>query len=859
MKTRTSWIVSGLWMIAALAVHAEDQLSIRGSDTFGEELGPKLIAAFQEKNPASAIELESLGSVSGIAALLDKTCDVAVSSRLFNDDEQRIARSRGIELQSAIAGYYGVAVVVNAANPLKTLSNGAIQDIFAGKVTNWQQVGGPDRPIEVLIRDASGGTHLGFRALAMGHQPYAATARTFPNYTALAEAVAAQPDAIGYVGMNLISRAGLHPVSINGIPPSDVTVHEGVYPFVEPILLYTRAKSSNPAAARFVQFVRSKSGQDVVKAIGFVPADLGPIGGDKLFFLVFQILGGLALFIFGMNIMSDGLREAAGQKLRTVLSVMTTRKLSGIGLGTLIATLVHSSATTVMVVGFINAGLMSLTQAMPVVLGANIGTTLSMQMISFSLGKYALFAVTFGFIMSMVAKNPKARKIGLSIMGFGLLFLGMNLMSDAIKPYRDLLKPIMASISGETTRGLVLGILMATLLTSIIQSSGATIGMAFALVQAGVLTSVEQTMPIILGAHIGTCATALLGSIGTSMNAKRSAYAHLIFNVFNAILASLLKGPLVAFLVWMSPDNVLRQSANLHTTVMVVAAFLVLPFSTPYAKLITRLFRSRKPEPEPSYLDDKLLEYPEQAICASIHELQRVAKICAKNLRLAGQTILFAQTPQDIHALKLNEQVVNDVKLAMKEYLASLTRRYLSKRQAILIQHVDRCMSDLERIGDHVETICNLSLRRQKVPEAIVDKESFDTAFRLFENALHIFKLVIDSLDPDKENIQEIAQQILEARDAYMQASMGTRSMFTDKVAQRAITPIAGIFFSEYIAALDRIVKHSKSIALAEKQPQFWIKHAKLGKHVDMAPEPAIQPLVDPKDYLARLQAEDYL
>jgi len=168
---------------------------------------------------------------------------------------------------------------------------------------------------------------------------------------------------------------------------------------------------------------------------------------------------------------------------------------------------------------------------------------------------------------------------------------------------------------------------MATLLTSVIQSSGATIGMAFALVQAGVLTSVEQTMPIILGAHIGTCATALLGSIGTSMNARRSAYAHLIFNFFNVTLAALLKGPLVAFLVWMSPDNVLRQSANLHTTVMVVAAFLVLPFSAPYARLVTRLFRSRKPEPEPSYLDDKLLEYPEQAICASIHELQRVAKM----------------------------------------------------------------------------------------------------------------------------------------------------------------------------------------------------------------------------------------
>ena len=858
MKMNVKWILAGIW-IAGAAFASADTLTIKGSDTFSLEVGPPLISAFRDQHPEVAIELTGLGSVSGIADLLEDTCDLAASTRSLDEAEQRMARSKGIELKSAIAGYYGLAVVVHADNPLKDLSDVAVRDVFTGKATNWKQVGGPDMPIEVLIRDASGGSHLGFRELALDRRAYAAHAQGFANFEELAQAVSKRPGAIGYVEMNLREHPGLHRVSINGIPPNEITVQKGIYPYVQPVWLYARAKSANPAIERFIQFVRSKPGQHVVETVGFVPADLIQLDRRGVFFLIFQVLGGLALFIFGMNIMTDGLREAAGQKLRTILSVMTTRKLSGLGLGTLIATLVHSSATTVMVVGFINAGLMTLVQAIPVVLGANIGTTVSMQAISFKLGDYALFAVTVGFLLSMVAPNPKHKKIGLSLMGFGLLFLGMNLMSDAIKPHRELLKPVMASISGETPRGLVLGILLATALTAIIQSSGATIGMAFALIQAGVLVSVEQTMPIILGAHIGTCATALLGSIGTSISAKRSAYAHLIFNIFNVTLASLLKGPLVALLVWMSPDNVLRQSANLHTVVMVVAAFLVLPFSAPYARLITRLFRSRKPEPEPSHLDDKLLDYPEQAICASMRELQRVAKICAKSLRLAGQTILFAQTPQDIHAIKLNEQVVNDVKAAMKEYLASLTRRYLSKRQAILIQHLDRCMSDLERIGDHIETICNLSLRRQKVPEAVVDKESFDTAFRLYENALHLFKLVIDSLDPDRENIQEIAQQILQARDRYVQDSLNTRAMFTDKVSQRLITPIGGIFFNEYIAALDRIVKHSKTIALAEKQPQFWIKRTKLEKHVDLAPEPEIQKLVDPKDYLTRLQAEDYL
>ena len=849
-------MILGLGLAALASARAGDTLEIRGSDTFGLELGPRLVQAFQERHPGAELTLENIGTASGFEDLLEGRCDILATSRMLTDEEFRMARSRGIEFQSALVGYNGVAVIVHAGNPVKNLTDDQVRDLFTGRLTRWSQVGGPDRPVDLFIRDASGGTHLGFRRLAMDHLPYAAAARAQADYAALADAVAANPDAIGHIGMGLAARPGIHYVSVNGIPPDEVTVHDGLYPYVQAVWLYARAKSDSPRVEQFMQFVRSKAGQQIVEATGFVGADLGPIGFKPLFFLVFAVLGGLALFIYGMNIMTDGLREAAGQRLRSILSVMTTRKLSGLGLGTLLGTLIHSSAATVMLVGFIQAGLMNLIQAVPVMLGANIGTTLSMQAISFKLGDYALFAVAAGFIMSMLSKTTKRKKIGLSLMGFGLLFLGMTLMSDAIKPYRELLRPVMAGISADTPRGMLTGILLAVGLTAIIQSSGATIGMAFALVHAGVFTSIEQTMPIILGAHIGTCATALLASLGTSISAKRLAYAHLLFNVLNVIGAVLLKTPLLWVLTRTSAD-VVRQSANLHSLVMVVAAGLFLPLSTPYARLILRLFRSRKPEPEPSYLDDKLLEYPEQAICASIRELQRVARTCAKSLRLTGQAILFAHTPADIHEIKLNERVVNDIKIAMKEYLSNLTRRYLSKRQAILIQHIDRCMNDLERIGDHIETICDLSLRRQKVPEAVVDKDSFDALFRLYEKALHVFKLVIESLDPDKESIQELAQRILQARDDYMQSSLDTRSMFTDKVSTRSITPIAGIFFSEYIAALDRIVRHARNIALAEKEPQFWIKRSKLGKHAEFNPEPEPQPLVDPRDFLSRLQDED--
>ena len=582
------------------------------------------------------------------------------------------------------------------------------------------------------------------------------------------------------------------------------------------------------------------------------------MSGSDLFFLISAVLGGLALFIFGMNVMTDGLRQAAGHRLRDILTRTTANRWAGLGLGNVLGLLIHSSGTSVMLVGFVNAGLMTLTQAIPVVLGANVGTTVSMQAISFRLGDYAFFIIAIGFILRMAIPDPRFKQIGLALLGFGLLFLGMTIMSDAIKPHRDTLAPFLAQITAENFSGLLLGVLLATAITAVIQSSGATVGMAFALVQAGVFTSIEQTYPIILGAHIGTCATALLSSIGANIQARRTAFAHLFFNVYNVFIAIVAKG----FFLWLLPltsNDVLRQTANLHTVVMLLPALLLMPFTPLFGRFITTVVRSKKPEPQPSYLNEQWLEYPEKALESSILELQRVARICSRSLMLSAETVLFTHGRKTVSEIKLNEKVVNEVKISMKDYLSALTHRYLSKRQAILIQHIDRCMIDLERIGDHIDAICDLSLRRQKIPEAIVDRESLDTLFDLYAKALKTFRAVIESLNPQSKNIQDLAERILRLRDEYVQLSINTKAAFTDKVAQRLITPIAGFYFSEYIAGLDRIVKHSKSIALAERQPQFWIKRKKLDRHADQAPERERPTLVDPHDYLERLQNEEYL
>ena len=594
-------------------------------------------------------------------------------------------------------------------------------------------------------------------------------------------------------------------------------------------------------------------------ALNNVVGDLEVFGmtPQVIFFLTFEVLAGLALFILGMNIMTDGLRQAAGSSLRSIMAKATNNPFSGLAMGTVLGTLVHSSATTVMLVGFINAGLMSLVESIPAMLGANIGTTVSMQMISFRLGDYCYFAVTMGFLLQFASPNPMAKNIGRAILGFGLLFLGMNTMSGAIRPHREMFATLLRGIHSNTLLDMLKGIGIATAVTAIIQSSGATIGMCFALISAGVFTSIGQVFPIILGAHIGTCATAMLGSIGTNIFARRSAVSHLAFNVFNVALAVLMSPLYFRYLPRLAPDLV-RQAANLHTIAMIIGAVFIMPVIPLYARFINLLIISRKPLPEPSYLDNKLIGYPEKAIYASIQELQRVTKICARSFRLTID-LLFQQDRKKVQAVKLNENVVDEIKLAMKDYLAKLTRRHLSRRQAIIIQHLSRCMADVERIGDHIDALCDICVRRHKTPNARFNRDTLELLFSLYSSAENVLHLIIDSLDPDNTDFQGMAQSILMARDEYVEKSLNAKAMFTEKLANHEIAPIVGMFFSEYVAAFDRIVKHAKTIALAEKQPFFWIKRKKLERLVEEIDQYPLPPMSNAQDFLDRLHSEDYL
>lgn len=570
--------------------------------------------------------------------------------------------------------------------------------------------------------------------------------------------------------------------------------------------------------------------------------------------LVLTVLGGLGLFIFAMGLMGDGLRRAAGAHLRGLLKQATRDRFRGVALGAVLGFLIHSSAATAMLVGFLHAGLISLASAVPPIIGANIGTSLSMQLISFHLGDYWHLPVIAGIALRILPFREGLKDTGLILVGFGLLFLGMNIMSGAVAPHREALAPFLAGIRGDTAAGLLRGILIGTLATAITQSSGALIGMCFALIQAGVFTALDQVFPLVLGAHIGTCSTALLASLGAAAGGRRAAVAHLLFNLAGVAGAAAM-APLYYRLIPLTSGDLVHQTANLHLAVMLVTAAVLLPLAAPLARLAAALVRTRSPEPEASHLDEALLAFPEQALCAAIRELRRVARICTQDFRLNAE-LLFRRDRRQSARVARDEEATDEIQAAMKAYLAAMTQRYLSRRQAILIQHLNRCMIDIERIGDHNLNLCELAERRHRDRGTRFTRETLQALYDLYVSADRVLQAVIASLDPERKDFQQMARAILGARDVYAEHSLTFKATFLDRVARHEFTPLTGIYLSEYVAEFDRIVRHSKMIALAESQPFFWIKQQKLDQAASEAPAYPEPPAEDARDFLHKLQSE---
>ena len=568
--------------------------------------------------------------------------------------------------------------------------------------------------------------------------------------------------------------------------------------------------------------------------------------------LLFQVLGGLSLSIYGMHVMTGSLRTAAGSSLRNILAKATRSRVHGATFGTVAGFLAHSGAAVAMLAGFVNAGVMTLEQAIAPVFGANIGTSLSMQLISFHMATYCWAAIGIGFLVKSLVPSDRWSKLGDAFIGFGLLFLGMDTISTGIAPHKDVLAPLLSHIRGDTWTFRLLGIGLSALFTALITSSGAMIGLCFALITAGVFTRFDQVAVVVLGAHIGTCIVPIMAALPMRIGAWRVAISHLLFNLLNVSLV-LLAWPLVIRVVEASaPGNLMRQAANLHTFVMIAATLIFLLLLRPFTRLVRWVTPSKEPTPAPSFLDDNLLAKPEQALAAVIRELHRMAEICVDSMMLNGKLIL--DTTRKVHLrLHSNEEIINEVRRSMDVYLERLTQNYLSRRQTLFVQHLDRCMKDIERIGDHLDHIGDTSAERFKVAEALVPEELFNTWFTLFCSAKHVIALMAESFDPDNPSFQTTALKILRARDVYMVQSNDAKADFTGASREKLITPVAGYYLGRYMEDLDRLVRRAKSIAFAERQPDFWVKQTKLEKKATNATEFTAHKPVKPDDYVELL------
>lgn len=337
--------------------------------------------------------------------------------------------------------------------------------------------------------------------------------------------------------------------------------------------------------------------------------------------ILFGLFGGLAIFIFGMNMMSECLQKAAGEKMKAILGVLTRNPVMGVLAGALAtAVLQSSSATTVMVIGFVSAGLMTLPQGISVILGANIGTTITAQIIAFKISDYIYLIIFLGFLLSFIVKSEKVKNIGQTIFAFGLLFLGIETMGDVMKPLAS--SPVFLDMIERVSDIPVLGVAVGTLMTLVVQSSSATIAVLqnFA-TQAGPdgVTSVlglAGAIPILLGDNIGTTITAVLASIGQSKNAKRTAVAHCVFNITGCFLFIWFIGPFADFIAWLSPKGpevevISRQIANAHTTFNIVMTLIWLPLIWLMVKIVMRLIPDGKDQKvetkEPVFLDEKMV------------------------------------------------------------------------------------------------------------------------------------------------------------------------------------------------------------------------------------------------------------
>lgn len=420
---------------------------------------------------------------------------------------------------------------------------------------------------------------------------------------------------------------------------------------------------------------------------------------------ILSMAGGLGLFLFGIRTMGDGLENAAGAKLKRMLEVLTGNRFLAVLVGFVVTAIIQSStATTVMVVGFVNAGMMSLAQAVGVIMGANIGTTVTSLLIALNFSSVAAAAVLVGVILMLASKKTVVKNLGAIFTGFGLLFLGIDMMSDSMAPLRESagFMNFIVTVSESPLRPLF-GIILGIVMTAVLQSSSASVGVLQTLAMQG-LVPLKFSVFVLFGQNIGTCLTALFSTVGTKKNSKRAAVIHLLFNVIGTgifILIALLT-PYVEWIEKLSPDP-MAQIAISHIVFNIVSTVIMFPFAKVLVKLSCLLVPGKddsESEMHCKFIDDRLLNTPPFAVMQVSKEVARMAKLARDNFETSAHA-LINRSDKDLDKVMENEEVINYLNHHITSYLVKLNALDITDSDSDYIARVFHAINDIERVGDH--------------------------------------------------------------------------------------------------------------------------------------------------------------
>ena len=536
--------------------------------------------------------------------------------------------------------------------------------------------------------------------------------------------------------------------------------------------------------------------------------------------IVIPFIGGLAMFIYGMNIMADGLQHAAGSKMKKILEVLTQNKLMGIALGALVTAIIQSSsATTVMVVGFVNAGLMNLTQAISVIMGANIGTTITGWLVSagewakmFSPSTLAPIAVMVGVIITLVGKRQQSKDVAGIIIGFGILFIGMNTMSDAVYPLREseVFKTAFISMGSNP----FLGILVGAGVTAIIQSSSASQGILLSLASAG-LVPTNAAVFIIMGQNIGTCVTAILSSVGASKNAKCVGTMHLTFNIAGTIIFSILAMFLFARLDPSYGEGIIKmtQISFIHTVFNVGTTIILMPFSGYIIKFAMKVnglkaVETKSDEAELVHLDKRMMSTPSVAVEGAKLETIRMGRIARENLSLALST-LSDHDEEKMADVKQREFVIDKLCDNISKYLIDLCMLHLSDKDNEMVTSLLNTVSDMERVGDHAENIVELAEEMKQEGISFSDT-ALEELNEMSTTTLGAYDHAVKALELD-DITYAVKTSFLEDQVDAMEKKL--RAGHIERLSNAECSVNAGIHFIDLLGNLERVSDHAMNIA----------------------------------------------